>query len=315
MSMTEQIEQQGIQIPREQLQREVGQRLYEARRARRLSQEEVASMLKFSVTQVAGLEEGDWSRLPDDIYALGFLRQYANLLHLDIDMQVQQLKSEITLQRPWTIPDPPVAPNRRWAWASLLLLLALLLYFNLDGPLEKSSQIVDPRPHSMESGGAPAQEAKSSAPPIANANASAHAEHSASEQPSPARIEEAPPPSPQSVEMPPSEDHASIAKALHELQLRAVGDDVWLQIHRQTEDGNKAEKLRETLLHNGESLRLQTKDKGVILTIGNAIALEIQVDGATRYAPGELGRDGRVLRDFLLSLESEKHASGDGGGQ
>ena len=61
----------------------IGQVLERARKERGLSLEEVENATKIRKRYLVGLEREDYGRLPDAVYAQGFLKTYANYLGLD----------------------------------------------------------------------------------------------------------------------------------------------------------------------------------------------------------------------------------------
>ncbi|MDQ6975194.1 MAG: helix-turn-helix domain-containing protein [Mariprofundaceae bacterium] len=284
---------------------DIGNRLYEARKKKRISQEEVSAHLKLSVSQVKGLETGDWGLLPDAIYALGFLRQYAAMLGVDIDANIDQLKTNLSLTQPITIPDPAIAPNKRWAMAALFLFIALFAYFNFqqDNDLQDNDL--------QEINNAPA----SSAPEPA-AVVPMHTK--------PMRI------APINKEEPPTSDRALKSQAatkptamgsegnekaitpnktgnngMHRVLLLADGGSVWLSLSVLNPKNGETIKLKETLLRDGENISVDTAGNHLLLTAGNAMALSISIDGIMRYKTGTLGIDGKVLRKFAFNLVQE----------
>ena len=56
-----------------------------ARQLAGLSQEDIASKLKLSPRQIAAIETGDWSALPERTFTRGFMRNYARLVGVDPD--------------------------------------------------------------------------------------------------------------------------------------------------------------------------------------------------------------------------------------
>ena len=63
----------------------VGQQLRRAREARSLTLEQVSQSTLIRVHYLRALEEGDFGILPSAVQARGFLRTYADLLHLDVE--------------------------------------------------------------------------------------------------------------------------------------------------------------------------------------------------------------------------------------
>ncbi len=62
----------------------VGAALAAARAAKGLAVEDIARLLKLSVSQVNALESGDHSRLPAAVFVRGFTRSYARLVQLEL---------------------------------------------------------------------------------------------------------------------------------------------------------------------------------------------------------------------------------------
>lgn len=62
-----------------------GERLRQARERQELSPQQVAQQLNLETRQVRALEENDWAALPEPLYVVGYLRNYARLLGLPDD--------------------------------------------------------------------------------------------------------------------------------------------------------------------------------------------------------------------------------------
>lgn len=62
-----------------------GETLRVARQLAGLSQEDIANKLKLSPRQIAAIETGDWSALPERTFTRGFMRNYARLVGVDPD--------------------------------------------------------------------------------------------------------------------------------------------------------------------------------------------------------------------------------------
>jgi cytoskeleton protein RodZ len=77
----------------------VGERLREAREARRLTVADVGESLKLGVRQVEALEGGDWGSLPGTTFIRGFVRNYARLLQIDAAPLMAQLEATVTTAR------------------------------------------------------------------------------------------------------------------------------------------------------------------------------------------------------------------------
>ena len=61
----------------------IGERLREAREAKGLSLDEVASRTRIPVRHLQHIENGEWDALPAVTYSVGFVRSYANAIGLD----------------------------------------------------------------------------------------------------------------------------------------------------------------------------------------------------------------------------------------
>lgn len=131
---------------------ELGSWLRQAREAKRLSLEDVERETRIRAQFLAALEEEDFAKLPGDVYARGFLRNYARFLGLDPQEAVQRYKAllaqpnnaemgsaaRLSLDEPVEVPlvEPAHSPAR--AAAIILLVIALAAvgwwYFTTIGP-------------------------------------------------------------------------------------------------------------------------------------------------------------------------------------
>lgn len=291
-------------LSREERLREIGKRLHEARQSQNIPIQEIAGRLNFSVGQAKALESGDWSELPDYVYGLGFVRQYAIYLGLDINDDIRDLKTSVSLTHPITIPDPAIAPTRYWAWIALLLFVALAVYYNMQGLEGDSitSSFESPAVQNNATVAIPEQSpatikastalAVNQPAVVASEEAAASAEETAATAPSNDSSE--------SQNTAPPSDQASAVG--HKLLFSANGGDVWLRINAAASDGSAAAKLKETLVRDGQNITFNTEDKQLVLTAGNALNLTITVDGKVIHNKGTLGKDGKVVRNMALSL-------------
>ncbi|MCP5252692.1 MAG: DUF4115 domain-containing protein [Burkholderiales bacterium] len=69
----------------------VGHMLRHARETRNISIEEVSRQLRISAQQVEAIEKEDFDALPGRTFVRGFVRNYANLMHLDANAAVRML--------------------------------------------------------------------------------------------------------------------------------------------------------------------------------------------------------------------------------
>lgn len=74
--------------------KEIGEELRKKRKSLSLTIEEVSKKLKIRKAYLQGLEKGDVSLIPFEPYVIGYVKHYAKLLGIDLDAQIQKLKSE-----------------------------------------------------------------------------------------------------------------------------------------------------------------------------------------------------------------------------
>jgi len=255
---------------REKIRRRIAERLTRARKNTGLTIHDAAGSLKLAPDYLRAFESGEWKGLPEEVYTLGFLRQYARFIGLDLEDDIKQLKSpDYRLSRPVTTPEPPTSPTRKWAIVSAILFVALFALFNLLGDGDESRHTTPPESRQMQRSDA----AKVSAPADLPTTAGKTAEKATE-----------------------PESQASTAER-HHYVFTASGKPVWLQVF-----SSSHELLREALLRAGERLRINDASRELLITCGNAAALQISVDGSVVHPAGSLGGDAEVLRDFRLTV-------------
>lgn len=257
---------------REELLCQLGSQLKTAREHKGLSLADVAQSLKLRQVYLAALESGNWNDMPGEVYAVGFLKQYASFLDLDVSDEIAKLKSEAyQLTKPLTFPDPSIAPHKSWVIVAALAFVVLFILFNMFGGdgSEQTGAILPPP-----------------------------AEQQTEEPALPADImEETSTPSETGQALVPEE--ATVRQ--HIYQFKAVGSDCWIQILLPGEsDAETPELLREVLLKQGESLTIHHAAPYLLITSGNAAALEISIDGHIHAKAGELGKEAQVVRNHKL---------------
>lgn len=289
----------------------IGQRLRQAREARGLSTDEIARELKLRATYLAAMENGDWSGLPGDVYGIGFARQYARYLGVDLEEDIARISSdEYQLTKPLTFPDPPIAPAKRWAVTATLLFILLFIAFNVfHSAVHKHDQ--------APQGSAPASLQPGSPPPVAKPEAPAKPAQPAAPAPAatatPAKAKEAPAATPApaaaaadaatpTAAPAPATDTTAVStdkkrKGAHRYRFEAVGGDVWLQLY--SSPGNL---VKEALLRQGQHMDVDTDATSLTMDCGNAGAIQISIDGKPVAAAGDLGPMGKVIHDYRLSV-------------
>jgi cytoskeletal protein RodZ len=73
---------------------ELGEKLKQARQARRVSLREIEAATKISVGALEALERGDYSKLPGGIFSRSFVRAYAHAVGLDEDAVVGEFAQD-----------------------------------------------------------------------------------------------------------------------------------------------------------------------------------------------------------------------------
>lgn len=257
---------------REELLCQLGNQLKSAREHKGLSLGDAAQTLKLRQVYLAALERGDWDDMPGEVYAVGFLKQYAAFLDLDVSNEIAKLKSEeYQLTKPLTFPDPSIAPRKSWVIVAALAFVVLFILFNMFGD-DESEQTGSILPPPVE------QQTEEPALPVDIA-------------------QEAAAPSETGQALVPEE----VPEKQHLYRFTATGSDCWIQISLPGEnDSATPELLREVLLKPGEVLTIHQTAPYLLITSGNAAALEISIDGHLYAKAGDLGKEAQVIRNHKL---------------
>jgi len=304
---------------RQALLQEIGDKLSQSRSASGESIEKAVRKLKLRQSHLLALESGHWdNNMPDDIYAMGFLRQYAQYLELDLSDEIHRLKNhQYALTKPLTFPDPPVAPSRRWAWIAGAAFVLLFILFNVTTgniKTENSDTIKAPDVDVTETAGIKA-----------NANAPASDSNEAATGSSQAAILETPATAkrthavqvktktlattkramgvPRSNPGTAATQNQTATATMHHFRFEAVGSPVWLQVSRPDASGKgKGKLLKDVLLQPNLHTSIRARTESLWITCGNAPALRISVDGTVIAALGSLGTGKKVLRDYRFTV-------------
>ena len=115
-------------------------KLRQARLAKEISLEEVAEATKIQVKYLEILEEGDYQKLPGDIYSKAWLKLYGDFLGLQVNELLVDYKIEKSISNKLTKVSSPVVKSNNISLYSILkprvlkflgialLILALLAY-------------------------------------------------------------------------------------------------------------------------------------------------------------------------------------------
>ena len=117
----------------------LGGQLKSVRRTARLSLEQVAAGTKINKKYIKALEEGKYDELPAEVYARGFLENYAKFLGFPVDEVLLQYKRErgitgrvkATLALPTdklSRPQLNITPRTLWAAAGFVVLFIVVSY-------------------------------------------------------------------------------------------------------------------------------------------------------------------------------------------
>lgn len=117
----------------------IGEALKTARRSQNETIKSMAAKLRISEPYLKAIEAMDSNNLPEQVYALGFVRSYAHSLGLDPQEAVNQFKQDIfeagTFDKKLPIPqhlETATLPTKRILWISaiaVLVFLGLARYF------------------------------------------------------------------------------------------------------------------------------------------------------------------------------------------
>jgi len=290
-------------MPRQKLLNAIGEKLTAAREARIEKVDQAVRTLKLRKSHLEALEQGRWDLLPDEVYALGFLRQYSQYLDLDLSHEIKQLQNDqYTLTKPLTFPDPPVSPSRKWAWLTAGAFALLFVLFNVinnsnnqDTGME-SSELTNREDAEMD-----------------KAESELAAQHeTGAPQPNPAPVES------EAVKLthkpivnleatqPKPDIKKAKAIAKHLFRFEAVTGAVWIQIFAPDKAGTgRGPLLKEVLLQQGQYSSIKRPVESLWINCGNALALRVKVDGKIIADTGTLGSGKKVLRDYHFNINRQ----------
>jgi cytoskeleton protein RodZ len=251
-----------------------GEELRRERVVREISLEEISAATKISVRLLRALEDSDLAKLPAATFTRGFIRAYARHLGIDPDEKVNAYLADLagaSLDAPSAKKPRPRSRflrGRRGAAGTIVgSVTGLLLLLGL---------IANP-------GRRPPPRRERAAPRAVTA---ALKNVTVSSEPTPAIRVEAPPPG---ASADPVAAPAPAAGSGVTLLLEFEGDS-WTRLEA---DGRT---VLSGLVRGGESKRFEARE-GFLLTLGNAGAVRVTVDGRPL---DRLGGTGQVVRDLPL---------------
>lgn len=152
----------------------IGERLREAREAKGVSLDEVASQTRIPVRHLQHIEREEWDALPAITYCIGFVRSYANMIGLDGAELGRELRDRLGGTRTrapapeyYQPADPSRVPPRSLAViAAVIIVIAIIAYAiwrsSLDDADEPPASVTLPVPEAQ----APAQPQPGAAQPL-----------------------------------------------------------------------------------------------------------------------------------------------------
>ena len=277
-------------------QESIGQTLRRRREERGLTIEQAAHQSKVPVRLVEALESDDYHLLPDALYLVRLLHEYATLFQLDAAAIEAEFRQAVrrpprpSLAPPSATRPDPAIPWKQMLWTMVAILVVTPLVFIALSLASKRAQereaqaptaelhAEESRPAGDEAVGVSGRLLGSVTPSASSVGDSA--------------AEEAPPPSAAAGEAPTRIDTEVVAKAAparHVLVVRAH-EPTWLSVRPD------AEERRQVLLQPGQAARFGAMVRFRV-TVGNAGGVALWFNGAPLPS---LGRSGEVVRDLIL---------------
>ncbi len=275
----------------------IGQTLRQRREERGLTLEQAAYQSKVPVRLVETLESDDYHMLPDALYLVRLLHEYAALLNLDaaaLEAEFRQAvrrPSRPSLAPPSATRPDPAIPWKQMLWTVVAILVVTPLVFIALSLASKRAQdreaqaptaeprVEESRPADDEGVGL-SERLLGSVTPSTSSTAD-----SASKGAPPPSAAAGGPPTPIGTVV-----AAETTRARHVLVVRAH-EPTWLSVRP-----DKGER-RQVLLQPGQAARFGA-EVGFQVTVGNAGGVALWLNGMP-LAP--LGLSGEVVRDLILS--------------
>ncbi|MEA3041857.1 MAG: cytoskeleton protein RodZ [Sphingomonadales bacterium] len=111
----------------------IGERLRQAREARGLSLDELASQTRIPVRHLQHIEQGEWDALPGATYSVGFVRSFGNAVGLDGSALGAELRQQLggarraALVSEYYEPADPARVPPKWLAITAAAIAALLI--------------------------------------------------------------------------------------------------------------------------------------------------------------------------------------------
>ncbi|MCX7381213.1 MAG: DUF4115 domain-containing protein [Alphaproteobacteria bacterium] len=254
----------------------------------------IAAHLRIRASYLQAIEAGRIGDLPGNVYAIGFLRTYADALGLDPDEIARRFREQTSHLNRKTELDFPAPVPQRGVPAGAVVLLGVVLaigayagWFRFTGSGQPESQPVQPipprlmplaeAPAPLRPASVPASPALVAAADVLPAMPVISPSSAAAAMPIPTAV------------VPPAGANPEGTRIV--LRARA---DAWMQVRDR--QGNV---VLNRVLRGGETWPVPAKGQ-FLLTTGNAGGTDILVDGVVSPS---LGGDGAVRRDLALEID------------
>ncbi|MCX8134215.1 MAG: DUF4115 domain-containing protein [Roseococcus sp.] len=251
----------------------LGEELRDARLALGASIEDMAAQTRIRRVYLIALEEGRLKDLPSPAYAIGFVRNYAAALGLDVNDMVRRFR-EAASGRKQDLVFPEPVPERGFPTGLLVLLGAAIAigsyitWYNWTGAGDRTVDAVPPPPPRLESAVREGEALRPEGP----ATLGAALAPPPAAPPSPSL----PVPTPVPVQVPPAAPAQSGSAAVGEgrMVIRARGE-AWVQVR----DPRTNQNLFARVMRPGESWTVPADRTGLLLSTGAAQNIDVLVDG------------------------------------
>jgi len=107
--------------------KQIGLQLKKTREEKDITLEEVAEKTKIQSRYLQAVENGDWERLPEEVYLRGFIRTYAQFLGLDAQSLIKEYdeaRAQEKEDREEEILEE-TSQEKSYLWIIILALIAL----------------------------------------------------------------------------------------------------------------------------------------------------------------------------------------------
>jgi cytoskeleton protein RodZ len=130
------------------------------RRARQQAQKEIsdiAAEMRVAPAYIEALEDGDWSKLPGNTYAKGYMRRYAEIMDIGLPSAAEQTRPAEQIfpsqvkKLAVSLRETPLIVKRALVMGAVALLLALIIWSVMyDTKQQVQLEMVKPVPQRLE---------------------------------------------------------------------------------------------------------------------------------------------------------------------